>query len=108
MKNLTKQQHFSIKTPVRSTDKKPICHTCKSSIEDLTYRFLIVKDNQRNLELLSFHYFFPCWDVHYVCENLGKYEIFKAGFRCDKSILKNPKSVNNLRKNPNLWDLEII
>jgi hypothetical protein len=61
-------------------------------------------------ELLSFHYFFPCWDVNYICQNLIECEIFKAGFSCDTSIKKNPKALENLRRNDDLWDIneEII
>ena len=83
----------------------PVCHTCKSSIIDLPYRFLIVKDIAEKHKLLPFHYFFPCWDVNFVCKNLTEYKIFKAGFCCDESIKKNPKVINNLRKNSDLWDL---
>lgn len=88
--------------------KSPICYTCKSFIDDLPYRFLIVKDRCLNHKFLSFHYFFPCWDVDYICQNLIKYEIFKAGFCCDESVLKNPQLVNNLRKNSDLWDIWVI
>ena len=88
------------------SENNPVCYCCKSSIDDLPYRVVIVKDKMfKKHKLLSFHYFFPCWDVHYVCENLMKYEIIKAGFRYDASILKNPKLINNLRKNGDLWDL---
>ncbi len=83
----------------------PVCYTCKSSIHDLPYRFLIVKDRYTKQKFLPFHYFFPCWDVNYVCQNLEDNEIFKAGFCCDATVLKNPKLVNNLRKNDDLWDL---
>jgi len=90
-------------------EKKSICHTCKSSIDELPSRFLIIKDKIfRKHKLIHFHYFFPCWDIDYVCKNLGEYEIFKAGFHCDESILKNPKAVNNMRKNGDLWDIEVV
>jgi len=105
VKNIANQSTFSIKTPVDHRYKNPVCYTCKSPIEDPTYRFVIVKDRNMKHELLSFHYFFPCWDVNYVCKDLIGYEIFKLGFSCDASILENPKSVNNLRKNYELWDL---
>ena len=102
------QQYKSIKTPVHHSHYNTVCSTCKSSIDDLTYRFLIVKDKNMEQKILSFHYFSPCWDVHYVCENLVQADIVKAGFSCDESILKNPKIVNNLRQNPELWDLQVI
>lgn len=104
MRTTSRQHLFPKKTPV-VRPKFPTCHTCKSSIDDPTFRFLIIKDEKMKHELLSFHYFFPCWDMHYIFKNLEGYEIFKAGFSCDASILKNPKYVNNLRKNPDLWEL---
>ena len=95
-----------LKNHVSTTN--PVCFTCQSSIDDLTYRIVIVKDKVfQKHKLLSFHYFFPCWDIDYVCQNLGEYEIFKAGFRCEESILKNHKAINNLRKNADLWNIPI-
>jgi len=98
------------KNPIREnpSEGNPICQTCKSKIQDPTFRFLVVKDKIfKKHKMISFHYFFPCWDVEYVCKNLKDFEIFKAGFCCDKSILKNPSTINNFRKNECLWDLEI-
>lgn len=98
------------KKPIKKycSDENPECHTCKSKIEDSTYRFLVVEDRIfHKHKMLTFHYFFPCWDVQYVCENLRDYEIFKAGFCCEKAVLNNPKAINNLRKNGALWDIEI-
>jgi len=108
MKSVMNQQYKSIKTSVHHSHDNPVCSTCKSFIDDLTYRFLIVKDKNMKQKILSFHYFSPCWDVHYVCENLVQHDIIHAGFSCDESILKNPKIVNNLRKNHDLWDLQVI
>jgi hypothetical protein len=97
-------------TPLRNHASKvnSICFTCHSSIDELPHRFVIVKDKIfKKHKKISFHYFFPCWDIDYICQNLGEYEIFKAGFHCDESILKNPKAVNNMRKNADLWDMEV-
>ena len=102
------QQYKSIKTPVHHFHDNPACSTCKSFIDDPIPRFLIVKDKNMKQKILSFHYFFPCWDVHYVCENLVQDDIVKAGFSCNESILNNPKHIENLRKNPDLWDLQVI
>ena len=95
----------SAKSAICINENHPICQTCKSSISDLPYRFLIVKDIKDKHKLLPFHYFFPCWDVNYVCGNLTEYRIFKAGFCCDSSVKKNSRLINNLRKNSDLWDL---
>ena len=86
-----------------------LCETCKSPIDNYPSRFLIVKDKIfEKHKILNFHYFFPCWDVDYVLQNLSGCEIIKAGFYCDESILKNPKTVVNMKKNLSLWDVEII
>lgn len=97
---------ISRKSPILHSCQSPICNTCKSPIDDQTYRFLIVKNQYMKHKLLSFHYFFPCWDIDYVCQNLIGYEIFKAGFSCDESIKRNPKLVDNLKRNGELWDIK--
>jgi len=93
------------RTPVKIYHRSPLCETCKSPIEDSTFRFLIVKNENSEKERISFHFFFPCWDVNYVCDSLGTRKSLQAGFDCDESILKNPKVVNNLRQNCDLWDV---
>jgi len=99
------QKYGGIKSPICLNNDLPICYTCKSFIQDLPYRFLIVKDMVKKHKLLPFHYFFPCWDVNYVCQNLTEYQIFRAGFCCERSIKKTPKVINNFRKNSDLWDI---
>jgi len=97
---------FPRKSPISHAYQSPICNTCKSHIDDQTYRFLIVKNQFVKHEVLSYHYFFPCWDIDYVFQNLVGYEIFKAGFSCEASIKKNSKLVDNLRRNEDLWDIK--
>lgn len=85
--------------------ENPACHICKSQIEDLPFRFLIVQDKFQNEIVLGFHYFYPCWDVSYICQNLPGLKILKAGFCYDESILKNPSKIKNIKRNYELWDL---
>ena len=97
-------------TPLKNWTAKimEICETCNSPIEEYPSRFLIVKDRVfEKHKMLHYHYFFPCWDVDYILQNLSEYEIFKAGFNCDESMLKNPKTIANMKKNFSLWDVEI-
>ena len=105
MSELINQKLVTTKTPVFQSTDLPFCHTCNSIIYDLPYRFLVVKDQNDRHEMLSFHYFFPCWDVNYVCQNLENYKISKAGFICDSSIKKNPTMLKNFQKNLDLWDV---
>lgn len=104
MKSQPKLQLISKKSPVRSNHRFPVCEICKAPIEDSAFRFLLVQD-EKTEENLSFHFFFPCWDVNYVCSILSTKKILQAGFECDESILKNPQIVNNMRKNCDLWDV---
>lgn len=105
MEKQSKLQLVSHKAPIRHNHILPICETCKSPIEDSTFRFLLVRDENSEKEKMSFHFFFPCWDVNYVCDSLGTRRILQAGFECDESILKKPNWVNNLRQNCDLWDV---
>jgi len=85
--------------------ENPKCHTCKTQIENLPFRFLIVSDLFQNESILGFHYFYPCWDVNYICHNLPEMKILKAGFCYDENILKSPDKIKNLKRNLDLWDL---
>lgn len=105
MAKLVNPRNISQKSPICRTFVYPTCHTCQSSIIDKPYRFLVVQKPDNTHELISFHYFFPCWDIDFVCKNLLKFKIVKAGFICDQSIKKNPKMIKNLKKNIDLWDV---
>ena len=105
MQKTINQKIVNVKTPISQSTDIPFCQTCNSLIYDLPYRFLVVKDEYGKHEMLSFHYFFPCWDVDFVCQNLSGSKISKAGFICDSSIKNNPKAINNFRKNLDLWDV---
>ena len=105
MSKLINSKLVTKKTPIVQTNDLPFCHTCNSLIYDLPYRFLVIEDRNYKHEMLSFHYFFPCWDVDYVCQNLTDHRIFKAGFVCDSSIKKNLAVLNNFKKNLDLWDV---
>jgi len=85
--------------------ENPTCCTCKTQIENLPFRFLIVEDNFKNESVLGFHYFYPCWDVNYISSNLTGLKILKAGFCYDENILKSPSKIKNIKRNVDLWDL---
>jgi len=105
MSQLLNEKPVTEKSPIFQSSKPSVCHTCKAPIYDLPYRFLVVKNQQNKHQMISFHYFFPCWDVDFVCQNLMGLKIAKAGFICDSSIKKNSKMVSNYRKNLDLWDV---
>ena len=105
MSKLINQKLVTVKSPIFQPSEISFCHTCKAPIYDLPYRFLVVKNHQNKHKMISFHYFFPCWDIDFVCQNLMGLKIAKAGFICDSSIKKNPKTISNYRKNLDLWDV---
>lgn len=105
MSELINQKLVTVKSPILQSNKVSFCHTCKAPIYDLPYRFLVVNDYKNKHQMISFHYFFPCWDIDFVCQNLKGLRIAKAGFICDSSIKKNQKAISNYRKNLDLWDV---
>ncbi len=105
MSKLINQKLVTEKRPIFQHSEISFCHTCKAPIYDLPYRFLVVKNPQNTHKMISFHYFFPCWDINFVCQNLMDLKITKAGFICDSSIKKNPKIISNYKKNLDLWDV---
>ncbi|MGD8638583.1 MAG: hypothetical protein PVG43_06765 [Nitrosopumilaceae archaeon] len=105
MSQLLNKKTVTKKSPIFQPGKNSFCYTCKAPIYDLPYRFLVVKNQQNKHKMISFHYFFPCWDIDFVCKHLEDLKIAKAGFICDSSIKKTPKIISNYKKNLDLWDI---
>ncbi len=81
----------------------PVCSVCMREIEESTHRIVIFQDNEKNVTVKKFHYYFPCWDMEYICQKYLDYKIVNVGFSCEKSILKNHNQVRNLQRNLSLW-----
>ncbi len=82
----------------------PVCGVCLTEIGDSIHRIVIFQDKEKNPVVKRFHYFFPCWDMEYVCQNYMGYKIVTLGFSCEKTILNNHKKVRNLQRNFSLWE----
>lgn len=81
----------------------PVCNVCLRELDEPIYRIIIFQDAERNLKVKKFHFFFPCWDIEYICQKYLDHKIVNLGFSCEKSILKNHKKVRNLQRNLSLW-----
>lgn len=81
----------------------PICNVCLKKMNDSIYRIVIFQDKEKNLIVKNFHFFFPCWDIDYICHEYLDYKIVNLGFSCEKTILNNHKKVRNLQRNISLW-----
>ena len=53
----------------------PVCSVCMREIEESTHRVVIFQDMEKNLKVKKFHYFFPCWDMEYICQKYPDYKI---------------------------------
>jgi len=80
------------------------CGVCLTEINDSIHRIVIFQDKEKNPIVKRFHYFFPCWDLDYMCQNYMGYKIAKLAFSCEKTILNNHKQVRNLQRNLSLWE----
>ena len=83
--------------------RKPLCNVCLREMNDPIYRMVIFQDKENNPILKNFHFFFPCWDLEFICQKYSDYKITKLGFSCEKSILKNYNKVRNLQRNLSMW-----
>ena len=83
--------------------KNPVCNVCLREMDESVYRIIIFQDKGKNLKVKKFHFFFPCWDIDYICQKYLDCKIVNLGFSCEKSILKNHKKVRNLQRNLSLW-----
>ncbi len=83
--------------------KSPVCSVCLREIDESVHRIVIFQDKEKNPLVKRFHYFFPCWDMEYICQKYLDYKIVNVGFSCEKSILNNHNKVRNLQRNLSLW-----
>ena len=83
--------------------KSSVCNVCLREINESIHRIVIFQDKDKNPSVKRFHYFFPCWDMDYICQKYLDHKIVKVGFSCEKTILNNHKQVRNLQRNLSLW-----
>jgi len=83
--------------------KSHVCSTCKEEITDIA-RVLIMRDRDGGPRLLSFHYFFPCWDMELLCQQYPNLLIDKLGFSIPENISIKENSMKNMLENLDWWD----
>ena len=77
------------------SSKSHVCSTCKEEITDIA-RVLIMRDRDGGPRLLSFHYFFPCWDMKLLCQQYPNLVIDKLGFSIPENISIMGSSMKNM------------
>jgi len=82
--------------------EKHFCDTCKEEIPDIS-RVLLMRDIDGGPRLLSFHYFFPCWDMDLLCQQYPNLAIDRIGFSIPKNIRMKESSIKDMRANIELW-----
>jgi len=98
--NPTKKQGLIFE---ENLSRNSVCNVCLKEMDDSVYRIVIFQDKEKNPIVKKFHFFFPCWDMEYICQNYIDYKIVSLGFSCEKTILNNYKKVRNLQRNLSLW-----
>ena len=88
---------------VDETDIMPVCDTCKSQIEFLPLREVLIEDCNFKKKMLYFHYFFPCWDFQYFINSYPEQKIISSGFLWGSEILEKPYMIKNIENNLDLW-----
>ena len=81
----------------------PVCDVCLHEIDESIHRIIIFQNSEKNPTVKRFHFFFPCWDMDYICQNYADHKIVKAGFSCEKNIL-NVDKIRRLQRNYSLWE----
>ena len=95
------KNRFAQETSVFS--KKHSCKTCKKEIGSEISRILLMRDKDGGPCLMTFHFFFPCWDFKQLCSEYPQLTIDKAGFSLPESISMNQNSLLKLQKNLEFW-----
>lgn len=86
---------LSEKDTKHQSSKSHVCSTCKKEITDIA-RILIMRDRDGGPRLLSFHYFFPCWDMELLCQQYPNLRIDKVGFSIPENMAIKENSVKSM------------
>jgi len=89
---------LSEKDTKHQSSKSHVCSTCKKEITDIA-RILIMRDRDGGPRLLSFHYFFPCWDMELLCQQYPNLRIDKLGFSFPENMPIKENSMKNMLEN---------
>ena len=81
----------------------PICDVCLREIDASIHRIIIFQDNEKNPRVKRFHFFFPCWDMDFVCKKYLDQKIIRVGFSCESDIL-NTEKIKKMQRNFSLWE----
>ena len=81
----------------------PVCNVCLCKIQEPIHRIVIFRDNNKNPSVKRFHYFFPCWDMDYICNKYIGHKIIKRGFSCDEHLI-NHKLIQELQQCSAFWE----
>ena len=97
-------QFFSMeKTTKNYSTEKLVCDTCKEEITSDICRFLVMYDKDGGPCLLSFHFFFPCWNFEDLCQKYPNLTLERAGFTVPENISMHEKSIKDLQNNLSFW-----
>jgi len=89
-------------TTIHHSSEKHVCSTCKEEIADIS-RVLIMRDRDGGPRLLCFHFFNPCWDMEFLCQQYPNLIIDTIGFSIPENLVMSKNSIKKIQKNQELW-----
>ena len=104
-KNLMEDQiyRYKEKTTDCYSSVKLVCDTCKTEIKEEISRVVLMRDRDGGPRLLSFHFFFPCWDFENLVQRYPNLRLDHAGFSVPESIKMDQSSITDLQNNLKMW-----
>jgi len=79
------------------------CETCNEEIGFNISKILILKDKDDGRKFLSFHFFFPCWDIDLLCQKYPNMTIDRIGFSFPQGMSISEDAVSKIKKNLEYW-----
>lgn len=83
--------------------EKHECDTCKEEIGYNISKILILENKDGGRKFLSFHFFFPCWDIDFLCQKYPNMTIDRMGFSFPQDMTISKNSISKIKKNLEYW-----
>ena len=74
------------------------CETCNEEIGLNISKILILKDKDGGRKFLSFHFFFPCWDIDLLCQKYPNMTIDRTGFSFPQGMSISEDAISKIKK----------
>ena len=83
---------------------RTVCNSCHKEIKKEIGKFLIMRNIDDNPQILSYHFFYPCWDFEKIIKQYSNLSLEKSGIIIPENLSISKCGMKELREKQEFWD----